>query len=102
MRPGSTIRPSLLTMTINCGGWPAAGARIRSEALDARIPADLTMTPRGVIVAGAEARLIRAVLEPVCPVPLIAWPLPGLPGWVGALDLVVVLASEAEGYRAQH
>ena len=30
-----------------------AGARIRSEALDARIPADLTMTPRGVIVAGA-------------------------------------------------
>ena len=77
-----------------------AGARIRSEALDARTPADLTMTPRGVIVAGAEARLIGAVLEPVCPVPLIAWPLPGLPGWVGAHDLVVVLASEAEGYQS--
>lgn len=76
-----------------------AGARIRSEALDARVPADLTMMPRGVIVAGAEARLIRAVLEPVCPVPLIAWPLPGLPGWVGALDLVVVIASEPEGYQ---
>lgn len=75
-----------------------AGARIRSEALDARVPADLTMTPRGVIVAGAEARLIRAVLEPVCPVPLIAWPLPGLPGWVGALDLVVVLASGSQAY----
>lgn len=75
-----------------------AGARIRSEALDVRVPVDLTMTPRGVIVAGAEARLIRAVLEPVCPVPLIAWPLQGLPGWVGPLDLVVVLASEPGAY----
>jgi hypothetical protein len=37
---------------------------------------------------------LRAVLEPVCPVPFVAWPGPGLPGWAGSLDLVVVLAPE--------
>lgn len=74
-----------------------AGARIRIEAADAQLPTDLAMQPRGVVVVGAEARLLRAVLEPVCPVPLVAWSLPGLPGWVGALDLVVVLAGEADG-----
>ncbi len=34
------------------------------------------------------------MLEPVCPVPFVAWPGPGLPGWAGSLDLVVVLAPE--------
>jgi len=34
------------------------------------------------------------VLEPVCPVPFVAWPGAGLPGWAGALDLVVVLAPD--------
>jgi hypothetical protein len=28
----------------------------------------------------------------MCPVPFVAWPMPGLPGWVGSLDLVVALA----------
>jgi hypothetical protein len=46
-----------------------------------------------VIAVGPEARFIRGMLEPVCPVPFVAWPAAGLPGWVGALDLVVVLAS---------
>ena len=31
---------------------------------------------------------------PSCPVPFVAWPHPGLPGWAGALDLVVVLAPD--------
>jgi hypothetical protein len=47
-----------------------------------------------VVAAGSEARFIRAMLEPVCPVPFVAWPAHGLPGWVGALDLVVVMASD--------
>ena len=51
--------------------------------------------PRAVIAAGTEARFIRAMLEPVCPVPFVAWPTHGLPGWVGALDLVIVMASES-------
>lgn len=74
-----------------------AGARIRVEASDAKLPSDAIVQPRGVVVAGPEARLLRAVMEPVCPVPLIAWPLPGLPGWAGPLDLVVVLGSEPDG-----
>jgi hypothetical protein len=51
-------------------------------------------TPRALIVAGTDARLLRAVLEPWCPVPFVAWPGPSLPGWAGSLDLVVVLAPD--------
>jgi hypothetical protein len=75
-----------------------AGARVRREVADASEPiSELTdfPRPRAVIAAGSEARFIRAILEPVCPVPFVAWPTHGLPGWVGALDLVVVMASES-------
>ena len=47
-----------------------------------------------MIAAGPDSRLLRAVLEPWCPVPFVAWPAPGLPGWAGSLDLVVVLAPD--------
>jgi hypothetical protein len=47
-----------------------------------------------VVAAGPDSRLLRAVLEPWCPVPFVAWPGPSLPGWAGGLDLVVVLAPE--------
>jgi hypothetical protein len=30
----------------------------------------------------------------MCPVPFVAWPGAGLPGWAGALDLVIVLAPD--------
>jgi hypothetical protein len=74
-----------------------AGSRVRRETDNALEPinelGDLPQ-PRAVIAAGAEARFIRAMLEPVCPVPFVAWPAHGLPGWVGALDLVVVMASD--------
>ena len=43
----------------------------------------------------------RAVLEPCCPVPFVAWPGPALPGWVGALDLVVVLAPARAATRSR-
>lgn len=70
----------------------SAGARIRKAALT-RPTGHLEHgeKPRGILVIGSEARLIRAVLEPTCPVPFMAWPGPGLPAWVGPLDLVVVL-----------
>ncbi|HLL61516.1 MAG TPA: SIS domain-containing protein [Propionibacteriaceae bacterium] len=74
-----------------------AGARVRRETAGSRDPiTDLRglPRPRAVIAAGGEARFIRAMLEPVCPVPFVAWPTHGLPGWVGALDLVVVMASD--------
>ena len=75
-----------------------AGARVRREAADSAEPKALLQglpRPRAVIAAGTEARFIRAMLEPVCPVPFVAWPTHSLPGWVGALDLVVVMASES-------
>jgi hypothetical protein len=43
------------------------------------------------------------VLEPWCPVPFVAWPGPSLPGWAGALDLVIVLApggGDAQAFSA--
>lgn len=78
-----------------------AGARVRREAHevseateDAVAKAAGDSRPRAVVAAGPDSRLLRAVLEPWCPVPFVAWPGPSLPGWAGALDLVVVLAPE--------
>lgn len=71
-----------------------AGARLRREVAAAEgALASLSNEgrPRAVIAIGPEARLLRAVLEPTCPVPFVAWPALGLPGWVGPLDVVVVL-----------
>ncbi|PFG15921.1 phosphoglucose isomerase-like protein [Propionicimonas paludicola] len=71
-----------------------AGARIRREDVAAQGPLntlDGADRPRALIIFGPEARLVRSVLEPTCPVPLVAWPRLGLPGWVGPLDIVVVL-----------
>lgn len=69
-----------------------AAAALAGEAAGALRAAD--SRPRAVIAAGPDSRLLRAVLEPACPVPFVAWPYPVLPGWAGALDLVVVLAPE--------
>lgn len=74
-----------------------AGARVRREAASAEAPLarlDPADRPRALIAFGPEARLLRAVLEPTCPVPLVAWPRLGLPGWVGPLDIVVILGSD--------
>jgi len=72
-----------------------AGARVRRE-VEAAGPAVAALAdddlPRALVAAGAESRLLRAVLEPWCPVPFVAWPGPGLPGWAGGLDTVVVIA----------
>jgi Bacterial phospho-glucose isomerase C-terminal SIS domain len=72
-----------------------AGARVRREvaaAKEALSGFESEVRPRAVVAAGNDSRLLRAVLEPWCPVPFVAWPGPGLPGWVGALDAVVVMA----------
>lgn len=74
-----------------------AGGRLRGEFAEAeRALAGLEAEgrPRAVVVIGPEGRLLRALLEPTLPVPLVAWPAAGLPGWAGPLDLVVVLGGE--------
>ncbi|MDR1449245.1 MAG: hypothetical protein LBI84_03415 [Propionibacteriaceae bacterium] len=81
-----------------------AGARLRralgSADLGALGSAVGGMTPRAVVAVGPEARLIRAVAEPVSPVPLVAWAASGLPAWVGALDLVVIVGGEGHDVNA--
>ena len=82
-----------------------AGARLRREAAAAGSAiASLAGEdrPRAIIAVGPEARLLRAVLEPVCPVPFLAWPSLGLPGWVGPLDLVVVLGGGPAALTCVH
>lgn len=80
-----------------------AGARIRlevgasSERSEGLSPADQV---RAVVVAGRDSRLLRAILEPMCPVPFVAWPGPGLPGWTGGLDLVAVMAQAPDDLAA--
>jgi hypothetical protein len=77
-----------------------AGSRVRrevvaaSEAIAAAVAVSRDDRPRAVIAAGPDSRLLRAVLEPSCPVPFVAWPNPGLPGGAGPLDLVVMLAPD--------
>jgi hypothetical protein len=78
-----------------------AGSRVRREAGEAADAIDEAVAgsagearPRAVVAAGPDSRLLRAVLEPWCPVPFVAWPGPSLPGWAGGLDLVVVLAPD--------
>ena len=78
-----------------------AGARVRREVGEVAEAVDRAVAtaagdfrPRAVVAAGPDSRLLRSVLEPWCPVPFVAWPGPSLPGWAGALDLVVVLAPE--------
>ncbi|HIT74340.1 MAG TPA: hypothetical protein IAA98_01990 [Candidatus Avipropionibacterium avicola] len=74
--------------------WDSARLAVEGLGAEGRPPED---RPRAVVAVGPDARLIRALLEPVCPVPFMAWPTAGLPGWVGPLDLVVVLAPERAG-----
>ena len=78
-----------------------SGARVRREAVEAESALAQAVAiareqgrPRAVVAAGPDSRLLRAVLEPWCPVPFVAWPNPSLPGWAGGLDLVVVLAPD--------
>jgi hypothetical protein len=78
-----------------------SGARVRRDAVEAETALAQAVAvareqsrPRAVVAAGPDSRLLRAALESWCPVPFVAWPNPGLPGWAGALDLVVVLAPD--------
>lgn len=91
----------LATADLRLRALAESGSRVRRTAGDAAEAAAEAVArasevdrPRAVLAAGPDSRLLRAVLEPWCPVPFVAWPAPALPGWVGSLDLVVVLAPD--------
>ncbi|TIC87913.1 hypothetical protein E8D34_06350 [Nocardioides sp. GY 10113] len=83
-----------------------SGSRVRREvsgaadAIAEAVARAADSRPRAVIAGGPDSRLLRAVLEPFCPVPFVAWPNPSLPGWAGSLDLVVVLAPDGSDVGA--
>lgn len=77
------------------GSWVRRAVAEASDELQAAAEAGRALErPRAVVALGPDSRLLRAVLEPVCPVPFVAWAGGGLPGWAGSLDLVVVLGGE--------
>ncbi|HSK27794.1 MAG TPA: SIS domain-containing protein [Jiangellales bacterium] len=78
-------------------GWGAEVRRADVAASEALAGIAEQGRPRAVVAAGPDGRLFRAVLEPVCPVPFVAWPHPGLPGWAGPLDLAVVMSTTGTG-----
>lgn len=92
---------ALATADVRLRELAESGARVRREASEAAegvaaavATARDAARPRAIVAAGPDSRLLRAVLEPWCPVPFVAWPGSALPGWAGGLDLVVVLAPE--------
>ena len=92
---------ALATADLRLRELAESGARVRLEAAEsadgvaaAVAAARNADRPRAIVAAGPDSRLLRAVLEPWCPVPFVAWPGPALPGWAGGLDLVVVLAPD--------
>jgi phosphoglucose isomerase-like protein len=92
---------ALATADLRLRELAESGARVRREAAEAApgIAAAVATArdaarPRAIVAAGPDSRLLRAVLEPWCPVPFVAWPGSALPGWAGGLDLVVVLAPD--------
>lgn len=80
-----------------------SGSRVRREAVAADVVQRgglAEVQTRAVVAAGADSRLLRAVLEPWCPVPFVVWGSPSLPGWAGSLDLVVVLAPDGSDHAS--
>jgi len=92
---------ALATADLRLRGLAESGSRIRRElgatqdaVAEAVARRQGAGRPRAVVAAGPDSRLLRVVLEPTCPVPFVAWASAGLPGWVGSLDLVVILAPD--------
>lgn len=92
---------ALASIDLRLRSLAESGARVRRERVGAAEATAVAVArmqdnsrPRALIAAGADSRLLRAVLEPWCPVPFVAWTGPALPGWAGSLDLVVVLAAD--------
>src|SRR4051794_20860276 len=83
---------ALATFDVPLRELAESGARVRREADEAAegvaaavATARDAARPRAIVAAGPDSRLLRAVLEPWCPVPFVAWPGPALPGWAGGL-----------------
>jgi glucose/mannose-6-phosphate isomerase len=87
----------------------AGGPQVR-EAMALAAEADLGSIadegrPRAVVVAGAGTAattgdILEAVAGPRCPVPVVAHRSAGVPGWVGAADLVIAVSASGRSPEA--
>jgi len=87
----------------------AAGAQVR-EAAALAAEANLTVLgdegrPRAIVVAGVgtAARtgdILATVAGPRCPVPVVAHRTTGVPGWVGAADVVIAVSASGRSPEA--
>ena len=76
-RPGASRRTAARPRRVRRAGTPR-GHRGRSGRRGRRRQRPATpLRPRAIVAAGPDSRLLRAVLEPWCPVPFVAWPGPG-------------------------
>ncbi|WP_300682131.1 SIS domain-containing protein [Nocardioides sp.] len=87
------------TADLRLRGLAESGARVRREATAvaevlAHLPERLRERPRAVILIGSGARLVELAGAISAPVPMVVWRGVGLPGWVGALDLVLAVAPD--------
>ncbi|GIF43433.1 SIS domain-containing protein [Actinoplanes xinjiangensis] len=87
----------------------SAGAQVR-EAAALAAEVDLTMLadegrPRAVVVAGIgtaglTGSILSTVAGPRCPVPIIGHRSAGVPGWVGAADVVIAVSASGRSPEA--
>jgi hypothetical protein len=87
----------------------AAGAQVRESAALAA-EANLSVLadegrPRAVVVAGVgtaarTGELLATVAGPRCPVPVLAHRSAGVPGWVGAADVVIAVSASGRSPEA--
>ncbi|MFI1990055.1 SIS domain-containing protein [Actinoplanes sp. NPDC020271] len=87
----------------------SAGAQVR-EAAALAAEVDLSMLadegrPRAVVVAGIgtaglTGNILATVAGPRCPVPIIGHRSAGIPGWVGAADVVIAVSASGRSPEA--
>jgi hypothetical protein len=87
----------------------SAGAQVRESAALAA-EADLSMLadegrPRAIVVAGIgtaglTGSILSTVAGPRCPVPIIGHRSAGVPGWVGAADVVIAVSASGRSPEA--
>src|ERR687886_1772402 len=87
----------------------SSGAQVR-ESASLAAEADLSMLadegrPRAVVVAGIgtaglTGNILSTVAGPRCPVPIIGHRSAGVPGWVGAADVVIAVSASGRSPEA--
>jgi len=93
----------LLRAVASAGPQVREAAQLAAEANLAELAED--GRPRAVVVAGVgtaarTGEVLATVAGPRCPVPVVAHRSPGVPGWVGAADVVIAVSASGHSPEA--